>query len=63
MECPGCNQDGAYVGLQWIHCQNSDCQFFDARYTSKVREEKASSFTDTVEKLILLQGEVADLED
>lgn len=65
MRCPHCNESGAYTGLQWIHCQNKECRYFDARYTEQIRKEKQenSSFFDKVEKLILLRGEVADDDD
>lgn len=44
-----------------MHCQNVECNYFDARYTEKVRQEKErSDFYDRVEKLILLRGEIAD---
>lgn len=66
MNCPHCKEDGAYTGLQWIHCQNKECRYYDARYVEKLRREEdqqTSAFYDKVEKLILLRGEVADEND
>jgi len=51
------------MGLQWIHCQNVDCYHYDARYTAKMQKEAAASFSDAVEKLILLGGETLELDD
>jgi len=63
MDCPSCGHHGAYMGLQWIHCQNVDCYHYDARYTAKMQKEAAASFSDAVEKLILLGGETLELDD
>ena len=60
VECPNCKQEGSYTGLLWVHCQNMECRYYDARYTEKVKQEDAASFVDTVEKLILLRGEIGD---
>jgi len=40
MECPSCNDSGAYCGLQWIHCLNENCYHYDAKYVDKVRNER-----------------------
>lgn len=67
MECPHCQTPDAYRGLKWIHCQNSDCKYFDARYCEKIVDEKKRRLNERlasgVEKLILLHGEVQDPED
>jgi hypothetical protein len=47
----------------WVHCQNKDCKYYDARYTEKMQEEANRRFTAAVEKLILLQGDVLELPD
>lgn len=51
------------MGLLWVHCQNTDCRYFDARYKAKVEKEISDSFADAVDKLILLQGKVGGSED
>jgi hypothetical protein len=63
VDCPACHQSGAYIGLQWIHCQNTDCRYYDARYTEKVQRERSEAFYDSVENLILLRGETLELDD
>jgi len=70
MRCPECGTDDCYTGLQWVHCKNSDCKYYDARYASKLREEKRDErrersaydvcIDNKVEKLILLRGKVDD---
>jgi len=58
MRCRACNCKGAYEGLQWIHCQNQVCRYYDAEYTEKVRREQANTkFYNTVEKLSAIQEE------
>jgi len=50
--------------LQWVHCQNDECKYFDARYAAKMKHERESeSFLDSLDNLILLRGEVLDLGD
>lgn len=63
MDCPQCKHSGAYIGLQWVHCQNEKCRYYDARYTEKVREENKRLLGRAVDKLILLGGQVADSEE
>lgn len=63
MDCPHCGTDGSYTGLQWVHCQNEKCKYYDARYTEKVRREMAAGFYDSVDRLILLRGEIQDPEE
>ena len=41
MKCPECDNDGAYMGLQWIHCRNKVCRHYDPIYTKKVTFEEA----------------------
>ncbi len=40
MDCPACGRHGAYMGLTWIHCQNMECRYYDARYTEQERERR-----------------------
>ena len=69
MRCPACGTDESYTGLQWVHCKNEECKYYDARYAAKLQQEKAdkkacnSSAYDAhlsgkVDKLILLRGKV-----
>jgi 2-oxoglutarate dehydrogenase complex dehydrogenase (E1) component-like enzyme len=51
MRCPECGDKEAYVGLQWVHCPNEDCKFFDARY---FESKKTRKFTKA-EKLRFLR--------
>jgi hypothetical protein len=66
MKCPRCGDPDSYTGLQWVHCKNEECYYFDARYKAKLEAELLdippldSAFYDKVEKLILLRGELAD---
>ena len=66
MKCPCCGDPDSYTGLQWIHCKNKDCHYFDARYKKQLEEEElqldpsTAALYDKVEKLILLRGELAD---
>ncbi len=63
MDCPGCKKGGAYVGLQWIHCLNKECHYYDAKYAAKVKKEKADAFNSAVDRLIMLNDEQAVLFD
>ena len=63
MDCPSCSHHSAYTGLQWIHCINQECRYYDARYAAKVERERADAFNTAVEKLILLGGETLELDD
>ena len=65
MNCPHCKESGAYTGLLWVHCQNKECRYYDARYAEKVRQEARGSdygygIQDAANKIILLRGEIAD---
>jgi len=68
VNCPHCKESGAYTGLQWVHCQNEKCKYYDPIYTEKVRQEERGDAYDNygygiqgaVDKLILLRGEIAD---
>lgn len=67
VNCPHCKESGAYTGLLWVHCQNTECKYFDALYTEKVKREERDrdydygyGIQDAVSKLILLRGEVVD---
>jgi hypothetical protein len=63
VDCPHCKKDGAYTGLLWVHCQNSDCKYFDARYTQKIKDEQSEALQRAIDGLILLGGDVADPDD
>lgn len=65
MRCPACGTDDCYTGLQWVHCVNEECDYYDPRYVEQLRREKDGEGTlydvhlnDKVEKLILLRGKV-----
>lgn len=57
MDCPQCNESGAYHGLMWIHCMNEKCRFFDAYYTSRIRAERHKKAVDTLQNFIILPDE------
>ena len=71
MRCPHCKTDGVYIGLQWIHCLNTECRYYDKQYADKVAVESLDaltaayedSFADKVERLIRLRGETKDSQD
>jgi hypothetical protein len=70
MNCPECDEPGAYKGLRWIHCQNFFCLYYDARYTEEKEKERYELLGKQVmdrnneekktERLILLPGQVKD---
>lgn len=62
MLCPACKESGAYTGLQWVHCQNVKCGYFDARYTEAVAEE-AGEIQAKAEKLTRLRKKFFGPED
>lgn len=40
MTCPACGHYDSYTGLQWIHCRNGECRYYDRAYDEKrFREE------------------------
>lgn len=53
------------MGLQWIHCRNTQCYHYDAKYTEKMKRESAAQFSEAVGRLSLYgnQGDVLDDED
>ena len=53
MNCPACEHPDAYKGLLWIHCKNSDCRYFDARYVEQLKSELSN--LSKVDRLIMLR--------
>ena len=40
MKCPECKTENAYTGLLWVHCINTDCRYYDARYAEQVLRDR-----------------------
>ena len=68
MKCPACGDTESYTGLQWVHCKNTKCTYYDARYAEKLREERAASvkrfeasLNDKAERLIRIREKLDSL--
>jgi hypothetical protein len=47
MTCPACGHYDSYTGLQWIHCRNGECRYYDRKYDEqRFREELGASLDE-----------------
>lgn len=47
MQCPACSHYDAYTGLQWVHCRNAECRYYDKKYDEeRSREELGPLLAD-----------------
>lgn len=47
MKCPACGHYDAYIGLQWVHCRDAECRYYDRTYDEKrYREEIGITLED-----------------